>query len=232
MDWPAQDGQRSAVAERFGLGRAVTYSRLSGLVELGLLEHQRIFHAAPGVYMATGEGLAVVGTELPAARIDLRSYDHDLELTSLVVTLEREFGAHSVTTEREMRAIDAPAASTPPDSPRFAVPLTGARGQLQLTPLGNPRLHFADCSIALDSGRGLAVELERTPRELPGLRRILSGYIACRNVEGVRYYARGDRVRALVENEVEHLSARTFIEVHDWPESDRASRRNARPSTR
>ena len=40
------------VAERFDLGRAVGYARLSGLVRLGLLEHARIFHASPGVYLA------------------------------------------------------------------------------------------------------------------------------------------------------------------------------------
>jgi hypothetical protein len=37
------------VAERFRMGRAVTYARLSGLVHLGLLDHARIFHRAPGV---------------------------------------------------------------------------------------------------------------------------------------------------------------------------------------
>jgi hypothetical protein len=40
------------VADRFELGRAVTYARLSGLVRLGLLEHARIFHTAPGPELA------------------------------------------------------------------------------------------------------------------------------------------------------------------------------------
>jgi len=53
----------SQIAERFGLGRAVGYARLSGLVNLGLLEHARIFHAAPGVYLGTRAGLAAVDVE-------------------------------------------------------------------------------------------------------------------------------------------------------------------------
>jgi hypothetical protein len=94
------------VAERFAVGRAVTYARLSGLVGLGLLEHKRIFHAVPGVYVATRTGLAAVDLGLPPARVDLRTYDHDLELAALVVELEREFGAQRLRTERELRAAD------------------------------------------------------------------------------------------------------------------------------
>jgi hypothetical protein len=91
------------------LGRAVSYARLSGLVSLGLLEHARIFHGAPGVYLATRIGLLATDVQLPAARVDLRTYDHDLELTSLVVELEQEFGTERVRTERELRAADTPA---------------------------------------------------------------------------------------------------------------------------
>jgi hypothetical protein len=62
------------VAERFGLGRAVSYARLSGLVRLGLLDHCRIFHGEPGVYVATRAGLSIVDLELPPARVDIRTY--------------------------------------------------------------------------------------------------------------------------------------------------------------
>lgn len=53
------------VSERFDVGRAVGYARLSGLVNLGLLQHTRIFHATPGVYLATRLGLAAVDLDLP-----------------------------------------------------------------------------------------------------------------------------------------------------------------------
>jgi hypothetical protein len=208
------------VAERFGLGRAVTYARLGVLVRLGLLEHARIFHGAPGVYLATRAGLAAVDLALPPARVDLRTYAHDFELSSSVVDLEREFGREQVSTEREMRAADTPAGSPPAMRPRFAVALAGARGQLQLTPAGHPRLHFPDCVIASGGetqNTVLAVELERTPKGRARLRRILAGYVGARHIGAVRYYALGERVRDLVETEVAAHRAQALIEVRDWP---------------
>jgi hypothetical protein len=209
------------IAERFGLGRTVTYTRLGVLVRLGLLEHARIFHGAPGVYLATRAGLAALDLALPPARVDLRTYAHDLELSSLVVDLEREFGREQVSTEREMRAVDMPAGSPSVIRPRFAVALAGALGQLQLTPAGHPRLHFPDCAITVWSGETqdtvLAVELERSPKGRARLRRILRGYVAARNVSLVRYYVLGDRVRALVESEVAAQHAERLIEIRGWP---------------
>ncbi|MDQ3588586.1 MAG: hypothetical protein M3375_09600 [Actinomycetota bacterium] len=154
------------------------------------MEHQRIFHAAPGVYLATRAGLASVDLALPPARTDLRTYEHDLELSGLVIDLEREFGAERISTEREMRAADTPVGRAPVERPRFAVPVAGRRGQLQLTPVGHPRLHFPDCAVLVeDSGREvgvLAVELERTAKGRARLRRILSGYVGARHIDGVR----------------------------------------------
>ena len=214
------------VAERFDLGRAVTYARLAGLVRLGLLEHARVFHGAPGVYLATRAGLAAVDLGLPPARIDLRTYAHDLELTSLVSELEREHGRERVSTEREMRAADTPLGGVPAEGPRFAIPLAGAHGQLQLTPAGRQRLHFPDCVVARRCGGTspgmLAVELERTAKGRARLRRILAGYVAARHITAVRYYARSDRVRDLVESEVARLRANALIEVRDWPAGEHA----------
>jgi hypothetical protein len=101
------------VAERFRLGRAVSYARLSGLVRHGLLTHVRLFHGEPGVYVATRAGLSIVDLELPPARVDIRTYAHDLDLSSLVVELEREFGPERVSTERETRAADISLATAP-----------------------------------------------------------------------------------------------------------------------
>jgi hypothetical protein len=66
-----------------------------------------------------------VGIELPPARIDVRTYDHDLALSSLVIALEREFGTNRLTTEREMRSADTPLGAAPVQHPGFAVPLAG-----------------------------------------------------------------------------------------------------------
>ena len=140
------------VAKRFRLGRAVNYARLSGLVRHRLLTHVRIFHGEPGVYLATRAGLSIVDLELPPARVDIRTYTHDIELSSLVVELEREFGPDRVRTERETRAADTSLGTAPTKQQRFAVQLTGAHGQLQLTPAGHPRLHFPDCTVVAAPG--------------------------------------------------------------------------------
>jgi hypothetical protein len=208
-------------AERFSLGRAVSYGRLSGLVRLGLLDHFRIFHGEPGVYVATKAGLSIVDLELPPACVDIRTYAHDVELSSLVVELEREFGPEQVRTERETRAADTSLGTTFPEQQRFAVQLTGAHGQLQLTPAGHRRLHFPDCTVVDAPGqsaeRVLAVELERTAKGRSRLRRILAGYVAARHVDAVRYYALGERVRNLVEAEVAAQRAHALIDVRAWP---------------
>jgi hypothetical protein len=112
------------------------------MVRLGLLDHARIFHGQPGVFLATRSGLSIAELELPPARIDIRTYGHDLELSSVVIELEREFGPERVRTEREMRAADTDLGPPATKRQRFAVALSGARGQLQLTPAGHPRLHF------------------------------------------------------------------------------------------
>jgi hypothetical protein len=190
------------VAERFQLGRAVTYARLGGLVRLGLLDHTRIFHRAPGVYLATRPGLALVDLNIPPARVDLRTYTDDLEVAWLVLELEREHGPEAVRTEREMRAEETPLGVTSVGRPRVAVPLAGASGRLEPTPARHRRLHFPDCAVIGAAAEGadgvLAIELERTPKGRARLRRILRGYVAARHVSLVRYYVLGDRVRTLV----------------------------------
>lgn len=205
------------VAERFALGRSVSYARLSGLVQLGLLEHSRIFHAAPGVYTAPRMGLATADLALPPARVDVRTYDHDVELSSLVGALEREFGRDRLTTEREMRAWDSPLGTAPPDPPRFAVPVTGGRGQLRLTPVGRPRLHFPDCVVARAKADGsiLAVELERTAKGRSRLRGILAAYVAARHIGHVRYYPTCRRVQELIRSEVARLSAERLVQIDE-----------------
>lgn len=161
----------------------------------------------------------MAGLELPPARVDIRTYAHDLELSSLVVELEREFGPERARTEREMRAADTGLGTTPTKRPRFAVPLVGTLGQLRLTPAGQPRLHFPDCAVVGASAeapkRVLAVELERTAKGRARLRRILAGYVGAGHIGSVRYYAVGGRVRDLLEHEVGGRRAHGLIEIRD-----------------
>lgn len=205
------------VAERFALGRAVSYARLSGLSQLQLLEHQRIFHAEPGVYLATRQGLHAVDLELPPARIDLRTYRHDVELSSLVIELEREFSPERVVTEREIRALDTPGLRQEADyQPRFGVLLRGA-GRAPLTPAGHPRVHYPDAAVVPVSAveRTVAVELERTLKGRTRLRWILRSYIAARHIERVRYYTDQAATERVLRDEAARLRADSIIELRD-----------------
>ena len=201
------------IAGRFGLGRAVAYARLGGLVRLGLLEHQRIFHGSAGVYLATRAGLDTAGVGLPPATVDIRSYVHDLELSSVVAQLEAEFDSALVVTEREIRARDI-APNTAPDgrSSRYACrraeassrsPLSGTRDFTSRTlPWSRER--------ACDRWRSSWSAHQRDERGSGG---ILSAYVAARHLDGVRYIVDNDAVERLVRSEADALRAGSMIEI-------------------
>ena len=202
------------VAERFGVGRSQCYARLTGLVRFGLLSHERLLYGRPGVYLATRSGLDVADVPLPAASVDLRTYAHDLELTSLVTELEQKAPTGTaVWTERELRSVDAPAGRPPGRyEPRFAVEL-GQANQLRLTPAGSPRVHFPDAAI-VNSGRDVtAIELELTAKGRTRLRSILRAYVAARHIAEVVYYASHPGVLELLQDEIAGLRAEDVIRV-------------------
>lgn len=175
------------------------YRRLRGLVGLGLLEHRRVFHAQPGVYLATVAGLAAAGIRLPRARIDIRTYRHDRIATGVSIELERELGPAAVVTERELRARDATGA----DRLRYAVRL-GA----QTTRRG---LHFPDLAVETDRGR-LVVEVELAVKGRARLDAIVGAYVRGRHIAAVRYYA-APAARAAVERAIGRASAGELFDV-------------------
>lgn len=187
------------VAWRFRMDERNAYRRLRGLLLAGLLDHQRVLHARPGVYLATREGLAAVELALPAARIDLRTYGHDLGATGLMVELEREFAPELVVTERELRSHDMTV-----ERPRYAVML-GA----QTTRRG---LHFPDLAVERSDGRPLCVELELTAKSGGRLDQIVSAYVRGRHVGAVRYYAAAAAIGG-VQRAVARAGASQLIDV-------------------
>ena len=205
------------VAERFGLGRSQCYGRLTGLVRLGLLWHDRLLYGQPGVYLATRSGVDLADLALPPATVDLRTYEHDLQLVSLISALERAAPAGTaVWSERELRAMDAPAGRPATTyQPRYAV-LLGHGAQLRLTPSGSPRVHFPDAVVVDDRGDVAAIELERTPKGRTRLRAILRAYVAARHLARVRYFVPDERVHALVTEEIAGLRAERIVEVTPW----------------
>ena len=164
---------------------------------------------------------AAVDLELPPARVVLRTYAYDLELSSLVIEMECEFGREAVKTEREMRAADTPAAESrlPPTVCRAPKRRTRAAAAHPRWPFPAA---FPDCAIVLGADRALAVQLERTAKGRARLPGIVSAYVSARHIAAVRYYARAPRVRELVGREVAARGAQSLIEVRARPlESER-----------
>jgi hypothetical protein len=146
--------------------------------------------------------------------VDLRTYRHDVELSSLVTELEREFGPERVVSEREIRAIDTPGLRQEPDyRPRFGV-LVGGVGPAPLTPAGHPRVHYPDVAVVGANSVGtLAIELERTLKGRTRLRSILRSYVSARHLKRVRYYATRPETARQLEEETARLRAESLIEV-------------------
>jgi hypothetical protein len=85
------------------------------------------FTPSRGSTWLPARGFHAVELGLPPARVDLRTYRHDVGLSSLAIQLEREFGPERVVTEREVRALDTLGLRQAQDyRPRYGV-LLGAR---------------------------------------------------------------------------------------------------------
>jgi hypothetical protein len=195
------------VATHFAMDQRNLYRRLRGLVALELLEHRRIFHAQPGAYSATRAGLRAAGLTLSLPRIDLRTYHHDRAQAEVMIALEREFGAHQVLTERELRSRDLGA----PQRPHYGVWLGAQRTRRGL--------HFPDLAVKLDSGATLAIEVELTAKGRRRLTSIVAAYVRARHVAEVRYYA-APAARRGVERAVARAGAQTLFEIRTWKEWD------------
>jgi hypothetical protein len=164
---------------------------------------------------------AAVDLEPPPARVVLRTYAYDVELSSLVIEMECEFGREAVKTEREMRAADTPAAES-------RLPPTVCRAPKRRTraAAAHPRWPFPAAFPGLcdrPRGRSSTCRPTRTYRQGSGpTARDRVGLRLSQAHCGVRYYARAPRVRELVGREVAARGAQSLIEVRARPlESER-----------
>lgn len=193
------------VRARFGLGRSVAYERLGRLVELGLLDFQRLFTARPGSYTVTADGLGVAEVGLPRVGVDLRTYRHDAALVDVAIDLERR--GLEVVSERELRAADAGAAE-----PRYAVVLGGQQAD------GRARRHYPDLIVGGEGQARFAVELELAAKRTARLREILVAYRRAQHLQAVVYYAELPAVRTRLETLRDELSMADRLDVRPWSE--------------
>jgi hypothetical protein len=161
------------VAKKFGLGASTAKKRLYGLRSLDCLIYEKIFQGKPGVYRAAARGIAAAGDCLPAVRIVLGSYEHDLQLVDLAIELEHRTGAQWQT-DRQIRRDK------------------GLRG------VGTPG-HSPDGVLIFPGGARIAVELELSPKGAGKIEKILLEYAGSRYQE-VWYFVNCDYLAARIRS--------------------------------
>ncbi len=207
-----------------GVSADAARARLQALRAAGMLAGERFFHGQPRCWWITRKGLAVIDSQLPPPRTDLRSYRHDVGLAWLSLAAERgAFGQlREVISERTMRSRDgARAQSSVHDGRReepFGVRLGG------VGPAGRERLHYPDLLLITSGGRRIGVELELTTKERARRERILSGYGADSRIDAVLYLADNSAVARAVEASAARLAITSMVHVQrvQWASGRRA----------
>ena len=170
-------GAGRLTGERGALSQIVLRNRLFRLREAGLVTGKRYLAEGGSAFTVTGRGLGEAGLVLPEAKVDTRTYAHDLGMARLCIQLEDEFGAEAVLTEREIRALD-----TGLDSPIYSPGSRGSSGAMH-------KRHYPDLALELDGDEGpLAIELELSEKGQRRLGDIMGLYRRARHLAGVRYY--------------------------------------------
>lgn len=186
--------------------------RLRALARAGAISRERIFHGRPACYQIAAPGLALIDSDLPTPKLDLRAVDHDIGVAWLWLAARRGTfePMHRVISERRMRAHDGPAARALASHLRsdpFGVKLGG------IGPRGAPRLHYPDLLLVDRGGRRLAIELELSAKGQARRERIIGGYGADPRVAAVLYLTPNPRIARSVAATAARLGVRELIHV-------------------
>jgi hypothetical protein len=175
------------VRELLGVGEDATARRLRRLASAGLVDYARIFEGHPAAVSITRRGLGAIGSPLPAPRLDLKGYRHDVGVGWLWLAARRGAFGHvdAITSERTMRSRDRrrEAGEQP-----LGVGL-GLHG-----PHGGEQLHYPDLLLELTGGRRVAVELELSGKGRRRLDQIMFAYAGDGRLDGVLYLAPPGRI--------------------------------------
>jgi hypothetical protein len=158
----------------------VAQERLRSLREGGYIMQQRIFDGFPACSSITRKGLGAIGSRLPAPRVDLACYQHDVGLGWLWLAARAgTFGKlHELRSERDLRSHDA---RTDRSGRALGVGL-GIVG-----PGGREQIHYPDLLLQTATGKRVALELELTGKSQGRLARIMMGYAADARIDAVLY---------------------------------------------
>lgn len=197
------------------LSGAAAYARLHSLSAGGFLSHRRVFHGQPGCYQVTRTGLALIESDLPPPRLDLRSYRHDVGVAWLWLAARAgTWGPmRQVLAERDLRSHDGKPDRR--DEP-FAIRLGG------VGPGGRERLHYPDVLLVTTDGRRIALELELSSKGRARRERILTGYAVDRRIDAVAYLTDDVSVARAVRTSAAGLGVgdRVHVQWVKQPEAD------------
>ncbi|HET9720629.1 MAG TPA: hypothetical protein VFP55_11160 [Solirubrobacteraceae bacterium] len=191
--------------------------RLHRLVGADLVVRRRIFEGLPAACWITARGLGLLERQLPAPRLDLKCYRHDVGLAWMWIAAQNGvFGPLTgQISERAMRSADRRAVTLGSgredalggdalredalredalggDALGGGAGLAGAVGRYGIGvagtgPRGGLSLHYPDLILDAVSGHRIAVELELTAKTPGRLDRIMLGYAADPGVATVLY---------------------------------------------
>lgn len=202
VDWIGRLGAAGAehAMRRFCLSRTVAYGRLSSLVRDGLLEHQAILYARPGVYLATTAGLRWQGNQrLGRCTLSAGGFEHAWQIARVAVELEVRLPDWLVLSEREIRAEELDAGKL------VASAQVGVAAD-------RPVLHRPDLALVGTDGRVVAIEIELSVKSATRLVAICRGWARARHLDHVYYLAALPPARA-VERAIRTTSAADRITV-------------------
>ncbi len=189
-----------------GISAAAASARLRALSAAGMLSHGRLLHQQPAHHQITSKGLALIGSDLPRPRFDLRCYEHDAGVAWLwLAARSGTFGAlREVLSERQLRSRDAK-----PDGRRnpLGVRLGGAG------PGGRERLHYPDLLLTTANGRRIAVELELSSKGRVRREKILAGYGADPRIDAVVYFAESPQLARSIRASAARLGISQLVHV-------------------
>jgi DNA-binding MarR family transcriptional regulator len=189
-----------------GMSPRAADTRLQALAYAGFVTRERVFHRQPPFVQITRAGLAAIASDLPAPRLDLRSYKHDVGLAWLWLAARGgTFGpTHEVIGERRLRSHDA--------SVQGAHRLLGIRLG-GVGPRGADRIHYPDLLLVTAEGRRIAVELELSWKGPSRTEKILAGYGADPSIAAVLYLVENRTVGRSVEAAARRMGIQDLIQI-------------------
>ncbi|HUE26548.1 MAG TPA: hypothetical protein VMP89_07215 [Solirubrobacteraceae bacterium] len=199
-----------------GASADATRTRVRSLARGGFVAHRRVFDGEPAVCQIRRPGLEAIGSRLPAPRLNLAFYAHDVGAAWLWLAARGgSFGPmREVIGERVLRSHDG---SADRDGEPYGVRLGG------LGPRGQERLHYPDLLLVTPQGRRIAIELELTKKGRARREKILAGYGADSRIDAVLYLVEKPALRRAIEASAARVGVSDRVHVQYFRWADRKS---------